>query len=262
MSDNIDHLLQNKSSWNSRVPIHLNSEFYNIDRFKRLGNSLNSIEIDGLGDVNKKSILHLQCHFGQDTLSLSSMGADVTGIDFSSSAIAAAKSFAKELGISADFIEHDVLNLSLQEEFDIVFTSYGVLGWLPSLNDWARTVYSHLKKGGIFFMVEFHPFIALLDEESQYNYFYDPYPDIEENYGSYTDGGKDVLIKSCWWNHSLSEVFESLELAGLKLLDFKEFDYSPYCLENMIEKDIGKYVLSEREHQSLPYVFSLKAIKK
>ena len=87
-------------------------------------------------------------------------------------------------------------------------------------------------------------------------------PDIEIEKGSYTDGGQDIEIKTCWWNHSLTEIFGALESNGLKLKLFQEFDYSPYKLRGMIEKEKGKFVLENRKNQKLPYVFNLKAIKK
>tara|TARA_B100001540_G_C15710488_1_gene598307 strand:- start:312 stop:1100 length:789 start_codon:yes stop_codon:yes gene_type:complete len=255
-------LSQNIKAWDQRTSIHISSDFYNLNKFKTTKSSLNLIELKALGNINNKSILHLQCHFGQDTLSLAHKGANVVGVDFSSEAIKCAENLSKEMNISAQFIHEDVLQLDINREFDIIFTSYGVLGWLPDLKSWAEVVAKHLKKGGVFFMAEFHPFISLLDQNNKWNYFYKSKPDTEEKYGSYTDGGSDVLIKDNWWNHSLSEIFESLELSGLKLLEFQEFDYSPYLLEGMIERETGKHVIKDRRNQLLPYVFTLKATKK
>ena len=254
-------LLKNKSSWNKRTKIHVESDFYRLNQFISGETSLNSIEIEALGRIKYKTLLHLQCHFGQDTLSLAREGAIVTGVDFSDKAIEFANNLSKDIDIPARFILHDVLTLDLKEQFDIVFSSYGVLGWLPDLDKWANTVSSHLKVGGLFMLCEFHPFISLLDE-SQYDYFYKNQPDEYHDHGSYTDGGENIVIESAWWNHSLSDIFESLERAGLKLLDFKEFDYSPYLLDGMVKREEGQYVLKNRQKQLLPYVFILKATKK
>lgn len=224
-------------------------------------NSLKSIELNTLGDVKEKSLLHLQCHFGQDSISLAKMGADVTAVDFSDVAINEAKKISKEMNTSVNFINSNVLELELSKKFDIIFSSYGVIGWLPDLDKWASVIVSHLKKGGIFLLTEFHPFLELI-KDNGYDYFYDPVPDIEIQKGTYTDGGSELVTKTCWWNHSLTDIFSALESNGLKLIHFEEFDYSPFLLDGMIEKKEGKYVLECRKNKSTPYVFNLKATKK
>ena len=255
------HIDTNQKAWDTKTPIHLNSKFYDNEAFKKGKTSLKSIELEAIGDIKDKSILHLQCHFGQDSMSLARMGAKVTAVDFSGVAISEAKSISKEINTPVRFIEKNVLSLDLNEEFDIIFSSYGAIGWLPDLNKWGATVGRHLKKGGTFLLTEFHPFIDLLDE-NQYDYFYKENPDIEIEEGSYTDGGQDQKIKTCWWNHSLTDIFTALESNGLKLKVFQEFDYSPYCLKGMIEKETEKFVMEKRQNQKLPYVFNLKATKK
>jgi len=255
------HIEKNKKAWNRRTPIHIESSFYNNKEFKQGKNSLKGIEINALGNIKGKKILHLQCHFGQDSISLARMGAEITAVDFSNVALTEAKKTAKETNTKVCFIESDVLTLNLNKKFDIVFTSYGVLGWLPDLKKWASVISSHLKKEGFFLLTEFHPFPPLLDD-SQYDYFYKEAPDQEKKYGSYTDKGKKVLIEDCWWNHSLTEIFFAIESSGLKLLSFEEFDYSPFLLEGMIKREENKYVLKARASQKIPYVFNLKATKK
>ncbi|MGC6470304.1 MAG: class I SAM-dependent methyltransferase [Flavobacteriales bacterium] len=256
------HFQKNLKSWEDRTPIHLCSNFYNNELFIKTKNSLNTIELNALEDINQKSLLHLQCHFGQDTLSLANLGANVTGVDFSPSAIAAAKQLAIDTKLNATFVESNVLELDLNEEYDIIFSSYGALGWLPDLQKWGKVVAKHLKKGGTFLLVEFHPLIDLLDIETQYGYFFDKNTEIEKEEGSYTDGGKDMKTEYYWWSHSLTEIFKGLESNGLKLQLFEEFDYSPYHLDGMIEREPNKYVLEKRANQSLPYVYALKATKK
>jgi len=259
MSEFDSHIKKNLQSWESRTPIHLESRFYDNEKFKESKNSLNPIERSILTDVNNKSLLHLQCHFGQDTLSWANLGAHATGIDFSPSAIAAAKQLSKDINVSCHFIESNVLELDLKEEFDIVFSSYGAIGWLPDLNKWGEVVAKHLKKGGTFLLVEFHPFMGLIDG---YDYFFDKNMPIESEEGSYTDGGEGQVNEYYWWSHSLTEIFVALESNGLKLQAFEEYDYSPYKLDGMIQIETGKYILEKRKQQSLPYVFSLKATKK
>lgn len=132
----------NKQSWNNRTDVHVKSDFYDLDGFMKGKSSLNSIELELLGDVSGKSILHLQCHFGQDSLSLSRLGAKVTGVDLSDKAIETAKDLAQKLNADAEFICCDLYDLPnyLHKTFDIVFTSYGTIGWLPDLDKWAKIV--------------------------------------------------------------------------------------------------------------------------
>ena len=145
-----NYLELNRENWNNRVAGHLTSEFYQMDAFRAGENSLKEIELALLGNIEGKSILHLQCHFGQDTLSLARMGATVTGIDFSEKAIKEAQELAAELSIDATFICSDVYNTSehLSEKFDIVYTTYGTIGWLPDLDKWAKVIAERLKPSG------------------------------------------------------------------------------------------------------------------
>jgi ubiquinone/menaquinone biosynthesis C-methylase UbiE len=171
------------------------------------------------------------------------------------------KKISAEMNIDIDFIESNVLELNLSKEFDIVFSSYGVIGWLPDLNKWAQTISRHLKKGGLFLLTEFHPFLDLI-RNNKYDYFYKPNPKPEIEIGTYTDGDSKLVTKTYWWNHSLTNIFSALESNGLKLTHFEEFDYSPFMLDEMIKKEKEQYVLEKRKKNSLPYVFNLKATKK
>lgn len=141
--------------------------FYNVDEFKKGKITLKDIELAELGDVKNKSLLHLQCHFGLDTLSWARLGAEVTGVDFSEEAIEYAKRLSQELDIPARFIcsnIYDTIEL-ITDKFDIVFTSYGVLCWLPDLVEWAEIISHFLRCGGIFYIVEFHPVNNIFDNE-------------------------------------------------------------------------------------------------
>ena len=157
----------NKELWNQRTMVHKDSSFYDVPAFINGKSSLNKIELDDLGDVTGKKILHLQCHFGMDTLSLARMGAKVTGVDLSDTAIAEARKLNEQLGLDVEFICCNVYNLKdhLKEQFDIVFTSYGVIGWLPDLNKWAEIISHYTKPGGFFYMGEFHPVVVMLAEK-------------------------------------------------------------------------------------------------
>ena len=165
MSSKLNYIEVNRNAWNNKVEIHLKSDFYDLNGFLGGKSSLNDVELQLLGAIKGKSILHLQCHFGQDTISLSRLGAEVTGVDFSDSAIEAARKLAVATQSNAQFICCDLYDLPehLDKKFDIVFTSYGTIGWLPDLNKWSEIVSYFLKPMGHFVFVEFHPFICIFD---------------------------------------------------------------------------------------------------
>ena len=168
----------NKELWNKKTAIHKNSDFYDLKGFMNGNNTLKDIELKELGNVKGKNILHLQCHFGLDTLSWARLGADVTGIDFSDEAISTAKQINKEAKLDAEFICSNVYDLKakLNKKYDIVFTSYGVIGWLPDLNRWADIINYFLNPGGVFYMVEFHPVLWMMDDDfKQIKYSYFPH---------------------------------------------------------------------------------------
>ncbi|MNU13517.1 bifunctional 3-demethylubiquinone-9 3-methyltransferase/ 2-octaprenyl-6-hydroxy phenol methylase [compost metagenome] len=178
----------NRKSWNAKVEPHLKSDFYFVDEFLKGRTSLNSIELGLLGDIKGKTILHLQCHFGQDSISLSRMGAKVTGIDLSDKAIEAGKDLAKQCNIDTEFICSDVYDLPtiLDEKFDIIFTSYSTIGWLPDLKKWAGVIDHFLKPNGQFIMAEFHPVVWMFDDDFKdiaYNYFNEK-PIVETSEGT------------------------------------------------------------------------------
>ena len=142
MKNKIDYIKINKESWNKRTDIHFNSDFYDNENFIKGQSSLNEIEIKLLGDIKGKSVLHLQCHFGQDSISLSRLGARTTGVDFSDKAIERARELTSLSNTETKFICCDIYDLAqhLDEKFDAVFTSYGAIGWLPDLDKWAEIV--------------------------------------------------------------------------------------------------------------------------
>ncbi|GAB3298166.1 class I SAM-dependent methyltransferase [Hymenobacter humi] len=227
------HAALNRELWNARTRHHLASDFYAVEAFKAGASSLKNIELNLLGDVAGLRILHLQCHFGQDTLSLARMGAWVTGVDFSEEAIAAARRLSAELGVAAEFICCDVHELPAylpDAQFDVVFTSYGVLTWLPDLTAWAGLVARYLRPGGRLVLAEFHPVVWMYSDDFtrlQYSYFRRA-PIVETEVGTYADRTAALTHQSVTWNHALSEVIGSLLGQGLRLDDFQEYDFSPY----------------------------------
>lgn len=253
----------NRQSWNNRTDIHLKSAFYGLEGFLNGKSSLNEIELNLLGDVRGKSILHLQCHFGQDTISLSRLGAEVTGVDFSDKAISKAKQIAKDTNSTAAFICCDIYDLPnhLEKQFDIVFTSYGTINWLPDLDKWAKVVSAFLKPSGQFVLVEFHPVIWMFDnnfEKVGYNYF-NSAAIVETESGTYADKTADIVHESVTWNHSIGEVVNSLIKNGLEINSLDELDYSPYnCFNKTIEAEPGKYRIEHLENK-IPMVYSISA---
>ena len=256
----------NKMLWETKTGFHLKSDFYQMEAFKAGKNMLKPIELQGLGEVSGKSLLHLQCHFGQDSLCWARLGANVTGIDFSEKSTAAARSLSKELGIDARFLISDVLELqdNLEGQFDIVYTSYGVLGWLPDLDRWAKVIAHFLKPGGTFYIAEFHPFLYIHEFDDQkiaYPYFNPGVPFEEEEEGTYADPSAQIKQKEYFWMHSLSEVFQALFKVGLEIKDFREYDFSPYnCLPHMVERKKGEFIYGDYG-VNLPHVFAIKARK-
>ena len=273
----------NKQSWNKRTAVHKDSVFYDLDSFKKGKSSLNNIELEELGDVKGKTLLHLQCHFGMDTMSWAREGAKVTGVDFSDEAINLAKELASELNISADFVCANVYELtdaskvppleitghcegyerSSREAFDIVFTSYGTIGWLPDLDKWANIVAHFLKPGGIFYIADFHPALWMMDENFEnikYSYF-NAAVITEEVSGTYTDRDAPIRSTEHGWNHSFSEIITALLKHNLQIVQFNEFSYSPYnCFNNLEQGADGMWRIKGMD-EKMPMMYSIKAIK-
>ena len=157
----------NKEAWNKKTALHKDSAFYDLASFKAGKSSLNKLEVEELGDVKGKTLLHLQCHFGMDTLSWANEGANATGIDISDEAIKLAKDLSNELAIPAEFICCNLYDTTkfTKRKFDIVFTSYGAIGWLPDLDKWAQQISQSLKPGGIFYIAEFHSIMWMMDDD-------------------------------------------------------------------------------------------------
>ncbi len=255
----------NKDAWNKRTLVHKDSSFYDLVTFKAGKSALNKTELDELGNVTGKSLLHLQCHFGMDTLSWAREGAIVTGIDFSDEAINTAQQLSEELNIPANFIccnVYDTLQ-HLPEQFDIVFTSYGVIGWLPDLDRWAAVIAQSLKPGGIFYMVEFHPVVWMMDEDFNFikYHYHNEVVIAEEKSGTYTDRDANIHYSEYSWNHSISEVLNALIKQGLALQHFNEFSYSHYnCFNKTVQGDDGNWRIAGLENK-IPMMYSVKAVK-
>lgn len=265
MSDNNNYFQINKQSWNNRLQAHLDSEFYDLESFKKGTTSLNEIELSLLGNIEGKSILHLQCHFGQDSISLARMGANVTGVDLSDQSIAVAQELANELKVNARFICCNIYDLPqhLNEQFDYIFTSYGVLGWLPDLNAWAKLIHQFLKPNGKLVLAEFHPVVWMFDDNFThvgYNYF-NTGALVEHETGTYADRTADLAQSYINWNHGLGEVIQSIIANNLSLKHIEEFNYSPYaCFKHTKKIGDRKFQIPHIEDK-IPMVYALVAEK-
>jgi SAM-dependent methyltransferase len=266
MNPEKDYLNINRENWNQRTPIHWDSEFYSNDAFIAGANPLNDIELTLLGDVQGKSILHLQCHFGQDSIALSRLGAKVTGIDLSDQAIGKARELAAICNTDTAFVVSDVYDLpnQLTGQFDMVFTSYGTIGWLPDLSRWASVIHHFLKPGGTFIMADFHPVVWMFDDDLKqitYRYF-NGEAIVEKDSTTYGNPQAEFKSTSVGWNHGMAEIIGSLLKQNLHLLHFDEFDYSPYnCFKHMEKIAERKYRIQHFEDK-IPMVYALVAQKK
>ncbi len=267
MSKAENYIEINRYSWNRRTEVHLNSEFYDVPGFLEGKSSLKEIELDLLGDLEGKTVLHLQCHFGQDTISLARMGAKVTGVDLSDIAINNARKLSQQTGTgrNTEFICCDIYELPthLDKKFDIVFTSYGTIGWLPDLDKWAGLISNFLKPGGEFVFVEFHPVVWMFDEDFSkiiYKYFKSE-AIIETETSTYTSKNDELLTENITWNHGLGEVLNHLIKNGLSIKSLEEYDYSPYnCFNKTEEFEPGKFRIMHLKNM-IPMVYSIKAKK-
>ncbi|HVT01385.1 MAG TPA: methyltransferase domain-containing protein [Patescibacteria group bacterium] len=256
----------NKKWWNDITPVHASSKLYDVKGFKKGKTSLQKIEIKELGNVEGKSMLHLLCHFGMDSLSWARHGAKVTGVDISDSSIELAKKLSNEMNIPADFICSDVYSLpkKLDKKYDIVFASYGVLLWLKNLDKFAKIVSSYLKKGGIFYIVELHPFTNILDHEFKLIYkYFDRGPFLDDSDGTYTDwNGTTIKGETYEWSYTMGDIISAITNAGLKIEFVHEFPYTMYeQFPGLMRKNKkGEYVLRNKKIE-VPLLFSLKATK-
>ena len=256
----MDYIDLNRSAWNKRTGIHFVSERYDVDGFLKGGSSLKEIEISEVGDVLGKTLLHLQCHFGLDTLSWARKGAEVTGVDLSPESIEKANELKAKASLQADFICSDVYDYEYiaTPKYDIVFASYGVLNWLPDINGWARIVAKSLKVGGHLHLVEFHPAEGLYSGDS---YFSHDEPDINEG-GTYTENCDGETVEMATWSHPLSEVINALIGNGIAIDHLNEFPFSPYdCSEDLEEKEKGRFYVKDPK-LSIPLLYSIMGTKK
>lgn len=270
-----DALRANRKLWDAWTAIHTASEFYDVPAFRdgRDPVRIREYERAEVGPVAGKSLLHLQCHFGLDTLSWARLGANVTGADFSEKAIEAARALAQDVGMPASFVVSNLYDLpdAIAGEFDIVYTSRGVLGWLPDIVGWARVAAHFVKPGGILYVTEIHPVAQAFENEGvapgelrlAYPYWSHEEPLTFDVQGSYADPAAPTApgLVEHGWDHSLGEIVTALIDAGLRIEFLHEFDHCEWALDFLVEGEDGRWRLPADAKGQLPLFFSIRATK-
>ena len=265
----------NLLNWNDRVPLH--EQAYGVDRYASDRNLISGVVrqdapvlsdhlTDGLEGLD---LLHLQCHIGTDTISLARLGARVTGLDFSSTALDAARRLADEADITATWVLSDVLDArqAVSGDFDVVYTSIGTIAWLPDLDRWAKQIAALLRNKGVFFIRDGHPMLYALDEEApdltlRWGYFPTGQAQTWDDEGTYAGDGKVEHTRTYEWPHPISEILTALLRAGLTIERFDEGQTLPWQFSpRMVELEDGDYAWPESERSIVPCTFTIVARK-
>ena len=272
-----DYRAINRANWDERAPAHAASRDYEVERFVTDPAHLSSVirfDVPRLGDLAGVRGVHLQCHIGTDTVSLSRLGARMTGLDFSSASLAEARRLAVRTGADVDFVRSDVydaVDVLAAGAFDLVFTGVGALCWLPDVRRWARTVAGLLRPGGRLFLREGHPVLWSLDSERcdalviDYPYFELAEPLVFNEGGTYVETDVEFTATTTHeWNHGLGEIVTAVLEAGLELTALEEHASVPWdALPGRMRRDDtdGEWRLADRPAR-LPLTYTLQAVKR
>jgi SAM-dependent methyltransferase len=264
----------NRDNWEDRVPLHekayaisdLDDPDY-LTGIVRTDLAALRLFLPG-GTVSGLDVCHLQCHIGTDTLSLARAGAQVTGIDFSPSALESAAKLAQRMGIEATWIETDVLEAraAVEGDFDLVYTSIGTITWLPDLDRWAAQVAGLLRAGGLFYIRDGHPALYTLDEHAdalqlKYPYFGNGRAQVWDDESTYVGDGKVAHSRTYQWAHPLSEILNSLIRAGLQILRLDEDNSIPWKFSPRMVEVPGGYAWPLPERDLVPCTYTIVARK-
>jgi SAM-dependent methyltransferase len=263
----------NRAHWNDKAEFNLKT--WDVDAFLADAGKLTTmVEADRheLGEVRGRSLIHLQCHFGLDTLSWARLGAEVTGVDFAARAIAAAIELAERAGLRARFVEADLYATPtvVPEAFDIVYTGGGALCWLPDIRAWAGVVSGLLKPGGTFYLHEAHPVLWALEDERADDalvigrpYFETSQPKRWDDEPLWDEARAQLTHMTCYeWSHGLGEIVSALLDAGLTIESLKEHRRCLWqALRFMVQDDAGWWRLPEGAER-LPLMYSIRASKR
>jgi SAM-dependent methyltransferase len=258
----------NRANWDERAAVHLASRFYNVEGWLRDRPGPKQRELDALGDVSGLRFLHLQCHFGLDTLAWAQAGALVTGLDLSPVAIASARDLARRAGLAerSSFVCADVYEASEalgHTNFDVVYVNTGALCWLPDVRQWAAEIGALVVPGGRFFIHDGHPLAWALAEdrlEFERSYFEEREPLVDDSGYTYTDAeGPLQATRSYEWNHGVGEIVTALVRYGLRLEWLVEHDWTDWPrFPWLVETADGRWALPQGTPR-LPLSFSLLA---
>lgn len=266
-----DYVGANRRVWNAWTAHDLASAHHeDVEAFRRGGLSLRPIEREALGDVSGKSLLHLQCNMGSDTLSWARLGARVTGVDIADEAIERARSLAAEAGLAsqARFLRSDLYALPsvLDEHFDVVIASYGALCWMPDLSRWAEIAARYVRPDGIFFLVDMHPVANALSMDASdetgaslrvaHPYFRGPEPLPEMV--ALGDGQPGAIYV---WSYGLGETLTALIQAGLRLEEVREHPLTFYRQFPSLVSGADGYWRWPAPENTLPLLFSVRATR-
>ncbi|MEV4936395.1 class I SAM-dependent methyltransferase [Streptomyces zaomyceticus] len=260
----------NRARWDERVPIHAASDFYDLDTFRAGKDALRDFELAEVGDVTGRSLLHLQCHIGLDTLSWARHGASqVVGLDFSEPAVETARSLAADLGLTQDraaFVAADVYDAAEavpDSAYDIVYTGCGALNWLPDIERWAETAASLVAPGGFLYVAEFHPLTDSLDDETGSRIVHDYFvrdPWVDTSPGTYAELDADTVHnRSVEWVHPVGEVVSALAGAGLRIEFLHEHDASLFPRYGALQRHEDGYYRFPAGRPRIPMMYSIKA---
>lgn len=265
-----DFLALNRDLWDKRVRAHLAHGLYPSAAVEAGTYEIGSPEVDEVGDVGGKRVVHLQCNAGADTLYWARRGATVTGVDFSLEAITEARRLAAATGAPAEFVHADVYDaarLGLAPA-DVVYTSMGVLWWLPDLDRWAQVIVALLAPGGFFYIHEIHPFAMTFSERPgdgplvvEHDYFGDGGPMVYETDGTYyeaTDFSAEPGTE-CGWTHSMGKIVSSLAAAGLRIDFLHEHGATAFRMLPAMERGADGRWRLPRDRPRVPLTFSLRA---
>ncbi|MEO0493269.1 MAG: class I SAM-dependent methyltransferase [Actinomycetota bacterium] len=268
-----EHRAANLANWNERVAGHTAADGYGIAALVADPDHVSDVvafDRDVFGDVTGKTLLHSQCHIGTDTVSWAKLGATVTGLDFSPTALDAARSLAERVGVDATFVETELYDAPthIDEQFDCVYTSVGAINWLPDIAEWGRIMADFVAPGGSFYIRDGHPMLGTLDDERndhalvvEYPYFTTDEPLRWESDESYTGSAKLEHTVNYEWNHSIAEVVMALIDAGLVLDELRELTHLDWQFFPFMEAEGERWYLPEERRLHLPLQFSIRAHK-
>ena len=274
MTGDPDPRERNRRAWEERAAVHPGTDYYDVEGFLDGGSSLYEIEREELADVvdGDTDLLHPMCHFGLDTLSWARVCGSVVGVDFAATAVEQARELAADAGIeNATFVESDVYDLALDRRFDVVFATFGVLGWLDDLDAWADVLVDHLREGGHLYVADVHPVAACFHhvgpdgasfDEWSHSYFREAPIHVDAD-GSYADvDGEFEHTESVQYQHPLGEAVSALTARGLRIEFLHEFPWADFRMfDGMVEDEQGRWWLPEEVPVALPLTVSLRAVR-